>query len=201
MRRYVRKGEKGIVILAPMIGRKKSTDDEFAEDEGSRLYGFRAAHVFDVNQTDGEPLPEFATISGDPESATDLLKQFIAAKSITLEYDDRIRPAHGLSSGGKITVVPGLSAAQEFSFLVHETAHELLHRGERRTQTTHAIRETEAEAVAFVVSTAIGLDAGTSSSDYIQLHSGAKATLAESLGYVQRTSAEILNAILPGPAG
>jgi antirestriction protein ArdC len=141
MRRYVRKGEKGIVILAPMIGRKKSADDELAEDEGSRLYGFRAAHVFEVSQTDGETLPEFATISGDPQNTTDRLKQFIVAKSIALEYDDRIRPAHGLSSGGKITVVPGLSAAQEFSVLVHETAHELLHRGERRTRTTHMIRE------------------------------------------------------------
>jgi antirestriction protein ArdC len=198
MRRYVRKGEKGIVILAPMIGRKKSAD-ELAEDEGSRLYGFRAAHVFDINQTEGEPVAEFATISGDPQDATDRLKQFIVAKSVALEYDDRIRPAHGLSSGGKITVLPGLSSAQEFSVLVHETAHELLHRGERRTQITHVIRETEAEAVAFVVSTAIGLDAGTSSSDYIQLHSGDKARLAESLAYVQRTSAEILTAIVPPP--
>jgi hypothetical protein len=178
-------------------GSARSADDELADDEGSRLYGFRAAHVFDVTQTEGEPLPELATISGDPQDATGRLKQFIAAKSIALEYDDRIRPAHGLSSGGKITVVPGLSAAQEFSVLVHETAHELLHRGERRTQTTHVIRETEAEAVAFVVSTAIGLDAGSSSSDYIQLHSGDKDTLVESLGSVQRTAAEILNAILP----
>jgi antirestriction protein ArdC len=197
MRRYVRKGEKGIVILAPMVGRKKSADDELAEDEQTRLYGFRAAHVFDVSQTEGDPLPEFAKISGHPQAATEHLKRFIVTKSITLEYDERIRPAHGLSSGGKITLLPGLSAAEEFSVLVHETAHELLHRGERRAQTNHIVRETEAEAVAFVVSTAIGLDPGTSSSDYIQLHSGDKATLAESLGYVQRTAAEILKAILP----
>lgn len=81
--------------------------------------------------------------------------------------------------------------------LVHETAHELLHRGDRRKETSHSVRETEAEAVAFVVSTAIGLDAGTSSSDYIQLHSGDKATLALSLGYVQRIASEILQAIAP----
>src|SRR5437868_9431511 len=53
MRRFVRKGEKGIVILAPMVGRKKS-DTELTEDEQTRLFGFRAAHVFDVSQTDGE---------------------------------------------------------------------------------------------------------------------------------------------------
>src|SRR5882757_7681563 len=55
MRRCVRKGEKGIVILAPMVGRKKSSD-ELTEDEQTRLFGFRAAHVFDISQTDGEAL-------------------------------------------------------------------------------------------------------------------------------------------------
>ena len=46
MRRYVRKGEKGIAILAPMMGRKKS-DDVLTEDEIKQVFGFRAAHVFD----------------------------------------------------------------------------------------------------------------------------------------------------------
>ena len=55
----------------------------------------------------------------------------------------------------------------------------------------------EAEAVAFVVSGAIGLDVNTASSDYIQLHAGDKATLAESLAFVQQTAAEILKAIMP----
>jgi hypothetical protein len=197
LRRYVRKGEKGIAILAPIVGRKKSIDGELFEDEQTCVYRFKVAHVFDLSQTEGEPLAQFAKISGDPQDATERLKLFIATKSIALEYDERIRPANGLSSGGKITLLPGLSSAEEFSVLVHETAHELLHRGERRSQTNHIVRETEAEAVAFVVSTAIGLDPGTSSSDYIQLHSGDKATLAESLGFVQRTAAEILKAILP----
>jgi hypothetical protein len=73
----------------------------------------------------------------------------------------------------------------------------LLHRGERRTQTSHTVRETEAEAVAFVVSSAIGLDVNTASADYIQLYAGDKATLAESLAFVQQTAEEILNAIQP----
>jgi len=49
------------------------------------------------------------------------------------------------------------------------------------------VRETEAEAVAFVVCCAIGLDANTASSDYIQLHSGDKTTLAESLSVIQKS--------------
>ena len=199
LRRYVRKGEKGIAILAPMVGRKKA-DETAAEDEQSRVFGFRAAHVFEVSQTEGEPLAEFATVKGDPQDHTERLKAFLAAKTIALEYSDRIAPAKGMSSGGKITLLPDLDAAEEFSVLVHEIAHELLHRNERCAQTTHTVRETEAEAVAFVVSSAIGLDAGTASSDYIQLHRGDRATLIESLCFVQHIAMEILNAIMPAVA-
>jgi antirestriction protein ArdC len=197
LRRHVRKGEKGIVILAPMVGRKRQAKAEIEEDSESRLFGFRAAYVFDVSQTEGEPLAEFAEVQGDPKDYTERLAEFVSAKGIALEYSDAIAPARGMSSGGKITLLPDLSPAEHFAVLVHETAHEMLHRGERRSATNHVIRETEAEAVAFVVSQAIGLETGTSSSDYIQLHSGDKATLTESLGFIQQTSSEILKAILP----
>jgi antirestriction protein ArdC len=194
MRRFVRKGENGIVILAPMVGRKK-TDDTLTEDDQTRLFGFRAAHVFDVSQTDGEALPEFATITGDPKDCTERLECFVSSRGIALDYDSGIAPAKGMSSGGKITLLPDLSAADHFATLVHETAHELLHRGDRRTQTTRTVRETEAEAVAFVVCEAVGLDTNTASADYIRLYSGDKATLAESLHFIQSTATTILKAI------
>ena len=66
---------------------------------------------------------------------------------------------------------------------------------DRRTATTKTVRETEAEAIAFVVSQTIGLDAGKSSADYIHLYHGNAALLAESLEVIQRTSALILSAI------
>src|ERR1700709_249362 len=69
-----------------------------------------------------------------------------------------------MSSGGKLTLFPSLSAAEEFSVLTHEIANELLHRGDGRKKTTKTSR-TAAEVVAFVVSTALGLDPGTPSSD------------------------------------
>ncbi len=194
--RYVRKGEKGIAILAPMLGRKKS-DDDLSEDERTRLFGFRAAHVFDVSQTDGAALPSFATVQGDPLGYRDRLERFVTGQGIALSYDARIAPAKGMSSGGKITLLPDLPSAEHFSVLAHEVAHELLHRGERRHATTHTIRETEAEAVAFVVSSAIGLDANTASVDYIQLHAGDRDTLLESLARIQQTAAVVLHAIQP----
>ena len=70
-----------------------------------------------------------------------------------------------------------------------------MHKSERRTATTKTVRETEAEAIAFVVSQTIGLDAGKSSADYIHLYNGNVALLAESLEVIQRTSALILSAI------
>ena len=178
-----------------MVGRKKNVNRELAEDEETRVFSFRAAHVF-VSQTEGEPLPEFATIKGDPSGHTDKLKAFVASRGIELEYSERITPAKGLSSGGKIVLLPDLSSAEHFAVLAHEVAHELLHKSERRAKTTRTVRETEAESVAFVVSSAIGLDIGTASSDYIQMYDGNKETLAESLILVQQTASDILRAVM-----
>jgi len=76
-------------------------------------------------------------------------------------------------------------------------ASSMLHKAERRTATTKTVRETEAEAIAFVVSQTIGLDAGHASADYIHLYHGNVALLAGSLEVIQRTSALILSAIEP----
>jgi hypothetical protein len=136
-------------------------------------------------------------VKGDPQGYLTRLVQFVASQNIALEYDSAIAPARGMSSGGKITLLPDLSPAEHLATLAHECAHEMLHRGERRKETTHTVRETEAEAVAFVVCAAIGLDVNTASSDYVQLHGGDKATLAESLATIQQTASVILQAIEP----
>ena len=73
----------------------------------------------------------------------------------------------------------------------------MLHRSERRTLTTKQLRETEAEAVAFVVCQSIGLDTGTAFSDYIRLWNGDAKLLQESLEVIQRTAAVILGSIAP----
>jgi hypothetical protein len=91
---------------------------------------------------------------------------------VKVSYSERIAPAKGLSHGGKITLLSGMQPAEEFSTLVHEIGHEMLHRGDRRTLTTKQVRETEAEAVAFVVCQSVGLKNGTASQDYIQLWHG-----------------------------
>ena len=196
LNRFVRKGEKGILILAPMIF-KQAQSDAAKTDEEKTLLRFKAAYVFDVSQTDGEPLPEFATVQGDPADHLERLKQFVSSRGIALEYSESIAPARGVSRGGNIALLPGLSLADEFAVLSHEIAHEMLHRGDRRTATSKTVRETEAEAVAFVVCQSIGLETGTAASDYIQLYSGDRATLIASLEFIQQTAGEIITAIRP----
>lgn len=193
--RFVKKGEKGIMILAPVVRRKAENAGQTETDESSTSVGFRAAYVFDVAQTDGQELPEIGSVNGDPREYRERLAKFVAGQGIALEYSEGIAPARGTSSGGRIALLPGQSAAEEFATLAHEIAHELMHRAERRNATTKRIRETEAEAVAFVVCSAIGLDTGTAAQDYIGLYGGDAKLLTESLQYVQQTASQILNAL------
>jgi antirestriction protein ArdC len=198
--RNVRKGEHGIRILAPMIGIRRKKDSEAEKDIRTQnqgvLVGFRSAYVFDVSQTDGKELPELSNkMSGDVGERRERLIDFTIAQGIQLEFKESIAPALGVSYGGKIVLLPGQSTAEEFSTLVHELAHEMLHKAERRTATTKVVRETEAEAIAFVVGQTIGLNTGRASADYIHLYHGNAALLAESLEVIQKTSAVILSAL------
>ncbi|HYL14612.1 MAG TPA: ArdC-like ssDNA-binding domain-containing protein [Terriglobales bacterium] len=192
--RFVKKGEKGIMILAPIV-RRKAENSENDERESSRIAGFRAAYVFDVSQTDGQELPQIGVVHGDPRDYSDVLRSFAAAQSIAIEYSQDIAPARGTSYGGRIALLPGQSSAEEFSTLVHELAHELLHRGDRREQTSRKVRETEAEATAFVVCHAIGLETGSAAADYIQLWNGDQETLTTSLTYIQKAASQMLAAL------
>ena len=202
--RKVRKGERGIRILAPVIGIRRKTDEQAAKDIRKQntavVLGFRSAYVFDVSQTEGREVPNLShCVTGDAGAYRERLIEFTTAQGIRIEFKDSIAPALGVSYGGRIALLPGQQPAEEFSTLVHELAHEMLHKTERRTVITKTVRETEAEAIAFVVSTAIGLNAGHASADYIHLYHGNASLLAESLEVIQRTSASILSAIEDPP--
>ena len=208
--RFVKRGEKGILILAPMVGHRRSRQNEIAaniqtDNEANerkadwQLFGFRAVYVFDISQTEGKELPTLTEVHGDVSGFHERLFQFVLSQGVEVNYSERIAPAKGLSHGGKITLLSGMKAAEEFSTLLHEIAHEMLHRGDRRTRTTKLVRETEAEAVAFVVGSAIGLQTGTASADYIQLWHGDANLLRESLEAVQQAATVILEAIAPKP--
>jgi antirestriction protein ArdC len=197
--RRVKKGEKGIRILAPIIGIKRKRDEEAEKDitkQNTRvLVGFRNAYVFDVEQTEGVELPAMREVYGDVGENYDRLLAFIERQGIELVFTENIAPALGMSYGGRIAILPGQSKAETFATLLHELAHEMLHKAERRTTTTKVVRETEAEAIAFVVGKAVGLEVGTASADYIALYHGNASLLIESLEVIQQTSAVILAAL------
>ena len=197
--RRVKKGEKGIRILAPIIGIKRKSDVEAEKDitkQNTRvLVGFRNAYVFDVEQTEGVELPAMREVYGDVGENHDRLVSFIERQGIELVYTEKIAPALGMSYGGRIAILPGQSKAETFATLLHELAHEMLHKTERRTTTTKVVRETEAEAIAFVVGKAVGLEVGTASADYIALYHGNASLLIESLEVIQQTSAVVLAAL------
>jgi hypothetical protein len=193
--RFVKKGEKGILILAPIVRRKNENANQDETDESSTAVGFRAAYVFDISQTDGQELPTIGSVNGEPREYRERLAKFVTDQGIALEYSEDIAPARGTSSGGKITLLPGQSPAEEFATLAHELAHEMMHRDERRSSTSKRSRETEAEAVAFVICHAIGLETGSASQDYIQIYDGDAKLLTASLEHIQKVVNQIFNAI------
>lgn len=191
--RQVRKGERAIRILAPLV--RKVEDEDSTEGPKRRVVGFRSVCVFDLAQTEGGELPTIAATTGDPGDALDRLLAFAADRGITVSFTDELR-GDGVSKMGEIGVRASLSPAGRFSVLVHELAHEILHDAEARRTLPKTVAELEAEAVAFVVSSAVGLECAESSSDYIQLYRGDAETLRASLDRISQAAASILDAVL-----
>jgi antirestriction protein ArdC len=109
--RYVRKGEKGIAIIAPLVHRKPDEESEKARTERG-IVEFKVAHTFSEEQTDGEPLPELGTVTGDPSAYFERLTKYTGDQNIVLEYSEEIAPAMGTAVRGKITLLAGLLAKE-----------------------------------------------------------------------------------------
>ena len=201
--RHVKKGSRAIYVFAPIKRRRRSESEderEPAPTEEEQIVAFRPVAVFDVSQTRGKPLPEPARMGGDPGDLLGRLEAFAAARQITIERSSAIGTAEGVSTGGRVLIREGLAPAEQFSVTVHELAHELLHRGDQEPRPDHRVRETEAEAVAFVVCSAVGLEPGTACSDYIQVHQGDRQTLLASLCRVRRAAGAILEHLYATPS-
>lgn len=187
MGRCVKKGEKGIVIFRPNIYQRKNENDEVV---GRQVF-FSTTHVFDISQTDGDPVPDIFNTSGDPGEYLNKLEESMRLRGIVVEYNEALDGARGLSHKGKVEILANLPDAEKFATLVHEYAHELLH-VDRKQAGSKIVRETEAEAVAYVVGRAIGLDIGSSSADYIQMWQGDGVTLNDSMNKIIKTADCIL---------
>jgi hypothetical protein len=126
--RNVKKGAKGIAILAPCV-RKHAVEEAGKQRTGEkvsemRLCGFRVTHVFDIADTEGKPLPELEhRAQAGGETLLPRLESAAAAMGITLEYREETGSANGWSEGGKVVVNATLSTAAKCGTLAHELAH------------------------------------------------------------------------------
>lgn len=199
--RKVKDGENGVSILAPVIvKRNKDAKKGTPEAEQKKLIGFRLVKVFAEYQTEGDALPEFARPTGSvPEGALDKLIAFSGKNGVPVNFDSRAcGEAFGFYSvqSKSITIREGMSEAETFAVVSHEIGHSILHANEaRRKQTSRTVRELEAEAVSFIVSTAVGVSYGRAASDYIQLYAGDEKLLTESLSHIVKAAHSILGAV------
>ncbi|MFT3714034.1 MAG: ArdC-like ssDNA-binding domain-containing protein [Archangium sp.] len=170
--RSVRKGEKGLMILRPRFVKEEGSDEQ-------RLAGFSYLTVFDLEQTDGEPLPEPLRPRqvSTPEAfgwtfdaMRELVKSIRGVNGITLRAR---QPIDNPNAAGwfdlrthHIVVIAGESPeAHQLKTLLHEVAHAVLHGDGEHHATPTA--EVEAESTAFVVAHALGLDTSGFSLPYV----------------------------------
>ena len=211
----VRKGEKGIAIYAPMLfGSKRDTAADSDTDTAPRL-GYRVAYVFDVAQVDAIAGTDAAALTATTTDTgahrhLEALKAFLVGHNVELDYQALQPGLMGYTDGHRITCGTGQASHVEFATLAHETTHVLLHfdhtAGTRPDLTT---RETEAEAVTYLLCAQLGIAGTEASVEYIQSYRGTPDTLDASLERIrvtaQRLSTE-LDAIRfdgergPGPA-
>jgi hypothetical protein len=211
MNRHVCKGERGLAILAPLI--RKTDSDECLENTGQQqsdgengtqkkvLFGYRTVYVWDVSQTDGEPLPMVSmpeVVQGDTELYA-RLQDVCPFPVIEVSLGDGIRGSFNHQEQ-RIRVADDMPEAQKAKTLVHEWAHGLLHSLSTRRPDKET-RELEAESTAYVVCHALGLDTSSYSFSYITGWSGKEAieTLKLCGSRIQKAADAILSALEAEP--
>ena len=202
--RFVRKGEKGIWILAPMVYKSDAADDTCTGDEPTKVVrGFKAVPVFDVSQTDGADLPEVCNrLDGEDEAGLfERLRTVAASIGFSVEDADDLGGANGICTHDelRIQVLAGNSPVQRVKTLAHELGHAILHAPGEGRPDSRAVLELEAESVAFVICAAAGITSDDYSFGYVATWSGggdeALAVIKASGARIQRAADQILNVL------
>jgi antirestriction protein ArdC len=197
MDRFVKAGEKGIPIFAPMVFKRQEAADPdgLVTVEKAHLW-FKVVYVFDIAQTDGKPLPNLPTgCNGAVGDLEQQLSAFAAAKGIRVETGDTgDAKGYAEEKGTHVVLSRALAPAERAAVLVHELAHCLLHFGESHRPNLKQ-RELEAEATAYTVAHHFGLE--LESNFYLASYGVKAADLLESLPIIQKTAHEIISAVAP----
>ena len=216
--RYVKKGEKGIQIIAPAPIKEVEEREKIDKDTGLAVLNengepemermeyviprFRVTTVFDVSQTDGEPLPllEVNELTASVKDYALLTAAIEQVSPVPIRFDEIEGEAKGYYSDieKEICVQTGMGESQTIKTMIHEVAHAMLHnsdlmeqRGEEKDRLT---KETEAESIAFTVCSALGIDTSDYSFPYVASWASGKELkeLKDSMDTIRLTAADFL---------
>ena len=217
MNRFVKKGEKGIRILAPApykMQKEQDKTDAFGhtilDKDGEpvketveiTVNAFKPVSTFDISQTEGEPVPTIGVneLTGSVEGYETLLEAIKEAVPVPISFENIESGAKGFYhlEENRIVVQEGMSEAQTVKTLLHEASHQAIHSREAQNASgeikSKNQKETEAESVAYVVCKHYGIDTGDYSFAYVATWSADKEVpeLKASLDTIRRAASDLI---------
>ena len=221
MGRYVKKGEKGIRILAPAPYKLERLQNKL-DDKGKEILdkdgepvretveinvtAFKPVSTFDLSQTEGEPLPTFGVseLTGSVEGYARLFEAIREASPVPIGFEDIQGEAKGYfhTAENRIAIQEGMSEVQNVKTVIHELAHAKLHNLEAQKERpdgeqSRPSKEVEAESVAYTVCQHFGIDTSDYSFAYVAgwSHGKEMPELKESLNTIRTAASEMITAI------
>ena len=222
--RNVKKGEKGIKIIAPSPFKIKQETEKIdpqtqkpvigrdgkpvTEEKEIPIPAYKVVSVFDVSQTEGKELPDIAVdaLTGDVEQYSDFFAALEKTSPVPIGFEKIEGGAHGYYhlEDKRIALDEGMSELQTLKTAIHEIAHAKLHdidlnapKDEQQPRVDRRTREVEAESVAYTVCQHYGLDTSDYSFGYVAGWSSGRelAELKNSLETIRSAAADIINSI------
>lgn len=221
--RNVKKGEKAIKILAPAPFKAKKEVQKLdaqgrpvmgkdgkpvTEVQEIQVPAFKIVSVFDVSQTEGEPLPSIGVeeLTGSVERYGEFFKALEQTSPVPIGFEDIPSGSHGYYhlTEKRIAIQEGMSELQTLKMAIHEIAHSKLHAIdpeapaiEQADRPDSRTREVQAESVAYAVCQHYGLDTSDYSFGYVAGWSSGKdlKELKASLETIRATAHELITTI------
>jgi hypothetical protein len=215
--RWVKSGEKGIAIFAPVFPPaatcekcgtrlprsakycpKCGEEANLGEEMAATPRHFRVVYVFDLSQTEGKPLPEFEVPALSGEANEELFQNTLSLaveQGLTVSFESKPEQDTGIKgfyTGKLIWVRPEESRAQQLKTLLHEMAH---YYTEGVMGISRKDAETIAESAAFAIGAHFGFDTGTRSFPYVALWSQDKKVLEENLSSIRKVTGKIIDGL------
>lgn len=203
--RTVRKGERGIKILAP-CKYKVEVENEMEDEDPAVIerLSFRIVHVFDLSQTEGKELSDIGVneLTGDVKDYRKLFNALVSICPVPMQFEDIQGGAKGYYNDAekRIAIKGGMSQAQTIKTMIHEMSHQHLHSKEA-LDPDHPIdrrtKEVEAESIAYTVCSRYGLDTSDYSFGYVAGWSSGRETreLKNSLERIRTAADEMITGI------